>query len=242
MWARTIVLAAVVSLLGCVSFGVGTKDTSSTSKRSGTVKIESIAVLPVPEHAGANGLSEGVERALAAALRAEFPGALVLEPEAFGQALAQHKGYLAHFGRWRSIYEQTKMLDPKPLPHYAKASGAQYLLLVRALHLDREEMAFRDVEKSGCCFAVAGKKFWQTEFALAAELIDARSARVVWRGRGEARHVNEGGGSTTYSGLMGLQVHHSNPDIVVALPELIRAATTGAVREIAGRPVQISRR
>ena len=66
MWARMIMLAAVLSLSGCISFGVGTKETSSTSKRSGTVEIDSIAVLTLNNPTKRNALSRPVLDALQA--------------------------------------------------------------------------------------------------------------------------------------------------------------------------------
>ena len=103
-------------------------------------------------------------------------------------------------------------------------------------------MAFADVGKSGCCFANLSKKFWRTNLSLSAELIDAEKATIVWRGTGEAAHVNRGGGKSTYSGLGGLQVHHKNPKIASFLNELISVATSGVAREIAGRKRVISAR
>lgn len=185
--ATLLLTPVLLALAGCVDVPPGAVDHSATVQRApGLLELRSLAVLPIGDPDGADGLGDRIEAELVRTLRAELPGTRVVDPGSFSRALARRDGYPRHFARWRASYERTDELHRRVLPLYFRATGARHLLLVRTPRLERRELTWKEMEALGCCFARRGAHYWRVRLLLSAELIDAAAGRVVWRGRGEA--------------------------------------------------------
>lgn len=232
----TLLAAACLSFsTGCmVTYHTGTEEVSRTLQRpSERIELSSVAVLAVPYAAASEGLTEGIEESLVHSLRRSFPKARVLSPEQFAQSLARHKGYLNHFTNWRAAYTQNRYLDPRPLANYGKAAQVRYLLNVRGVHIDREELTQTGIRWSGCCFFRNGARFWETNLAVPAELIDTQTGKVVWRGRGVASNMNEGGSTMDHGVVV---FHIEQTDVSELAGPMAAVAADGIVRELGGKP------
>lgn len=220
------VLLTVVTV-ACASIE-GTRDKSRTMRRAlhGT-QIDTVAVLPIAENAAFPGLSIQLGDAIAEALAVNFPAATVITADEFGTSLARYD-FVGSFGRWKAAYHQTSILDPRPLRFYAEASGARYFLLVRSISLNREKIRGVDSGRNG--WVSDANNVWRARLRCIAELIDARSGKIAWRGVGEAENINSPRKDLDF----GLVIHHQlNPDLDHFVPEMIEIAANGLVRQIA---------
>lgn len=220
-----VLAAGLLALAGCIQVPSGVTDRSATVMRAADRPVvRSVAVLPVPRPKGPPELASAIEAALAASLRAEFAPARVVDAQDFARALGRHRGYVQHFARWRAAYEKTNALDRRPLPAYARASGVRHLLLVRGARLDRDPLDWDEVEALGCCFAKRGSRYWRTRLSVAAELVDAGTGRVVWRGRGEAERLDQGDGRS------------ADASDAQRMAPLVETAAQGLARQIGAAP------
>jgi hypothetical protein len=239
-----IALALPLALTACIQPPTGTTDRSATVMRaSEALVVRSVAVVSVPEAKGIKGLARPVETALLDAFHSEFPTARIVTAPQFAGSL-QRNGHLQHFGQWRARYDRTQRFDRRPLPVYARSGGARHLLLVRGTRLDREQLDWAEVEALGCCFAKRGTRYWRLRLTLNAELIDAASGRVVWRGRGEAEQITrdsakDGDPAAASRATTSLPTRAELESLV---PPMISVAASGVAREIASGPAGTSAR
>lgn len=225
-----LLLIAVLGLFACASIE-GTFDHSATSLRRPMpeVGLDSLAILPIRPSADADGMAERLAASLERALSREFPGAHVVGSDQFAQALAAKPGYLQYFANWRNVYEQTAVLEAKPLPRIAAAVGARFFLNVRATDLEREKIRATDTGRTG--WVSNASQVWRTRLKILAELIDTRTGSVVWRGTGAAENIN----SPRKDIDLGLMiVHQRNPEVDTFLEEMFDTAAEGTARQIAG--------
>lgn len=198
MRTQLVLIALVTAVMGCATVN-NTVDRSKTVKNSLSKagQITGIAITKTPQNAVADGLASDIDLALPSALATAFPNARIVDAEDFGQSLLRTKGYLAHFSAWRAAYEQTGVMDPRPVPHYAKAAGGvSHLLLIRSTSLDREKVTMGEALRAAPCRRATcwgnANNIWQTDLKVIAELIEARTGTVVWRGVGIATRIQEG--------------------------------------------------
>lgn len=236
---RSISLFLLVAIAGCATVN-NTVDNSRTVSRKGPAGsvVGGVAVASIPESSAAEGLSRDLGLALPAAIREALPGVAVIGPTEFGTALQRRKGYLAHFAKWRSIYEQTGVLDPRPLAHYSRAAGGvTHLLLVRSTNLDREKVSLRDALRAAPCrrlFCTAqdSDNIWETRLKVLAELIDLRTGGVAWRGVGEAVRVQQGSPRLDF-GLFIID-RSKGPGVEDLAEEMVGIAAEGIASQIGG--------
>jgi len=241
MRALATILVATIGV-GCATLN-NTVDKSRTvaDRSSQSSPITGIAIPMIPENAAAEGLAGGLSDALPTALEAALPGVQLVPPETFGTSLHRYKGYLAHFAQWRSTYEQTGVIDPKPLPYYAKAAGGvSHILLVRSTSLDREKVSVRDALsiapcRRAFCSIRDANNIWATHLKVLAELIDVGSGAVAWRGVGETVRIQEGSPRLDFGLLV---VHGSKGAGVEQLAsQMVGIAAEGIAAQLSGSAI-----
>lgn len=228
-WLGIFVVIVAATSIACASIE-GTRDRSRTLVRlSAPDGRQGIAILKLPEVAAIDGLADRIERDLLDSLAAEMAGTRVVASREVGQALLARKGYLQHFARWRSTYQYTGVLDAKPLPHYGRAVGARYLLLVTGIDVDREKISVAEADCPGICW-VNPDRLWRTVLRISAELIDTSVGGVVWRGVGESQYIQNGPTDLDF-GIV--RVHRAKGEVESIASQLIAAATDGLAQELA---------
>ena len=230
------IIAAALSM-GCATLN-NTVDRSRTTSAHAldSAAVVRIAIPPVPENAQAEALSTNLATALPAALSEALPHAQIVGARAFGKRLQRHKGYLAHFAKWRSIYQQTGIIDPAPLGHYAKALGdVSHILLIRSTNLNRSQVTLKEALRIAPCrklvCKVNPKNLWQTDLKVLAELIDVRTGEVTWRGVGEATRIQQGSAGLDF-GLV-KTYGTKGDDIETLAAQMVDIAAQGVAGQIA---------
>ncbi|MDE0853964.1 MAG: hypothetical protein OSA97_06040 [Nevskia sp.] len=223
------VVALSAAIAGCASIE-GTRDKSATIARTPSpISIDSIAILPIKDYAAVEGLSQQIEVALPQGLVKSFPSARVVDTQTFASNLGS-AGLLQAYGQWASNYESTSVVDPKPVPSFAKAGNVHYLLLVRSLYLNREKINATAAGYSGT--VSDANNVWRTDLKASAVLIDANSGVVVWRGAGHAENIS----SKKRDIDLGLVIiNKRSPEISDYLAQLVQTLADGLGSQIAGR-------
>lgn len=187
-------LVSIVLLL----VGVGCASIEATHDHSKTLEVKkadrgprSIAIAPVVEMAALEGLPKNLGVALVLALETKGRDTQILGAEKLNASLLANDS-VETFARWRSTYKQMGVLDPRPLATLQKAIGARYLLLPLDTYVDREKISPKEAQCPSVCLMNANN-LWRTKLKVLAELIDTQNGVVVWRGVGEAQHIQDGG-------------------------------------------------
>lgn len=182
---------ALLTLGGCASI-------EATHDHSRTIEVKksdrgpyTIAIAPVVEMAAIEGLPKNLGAALVLALETRSRDAKIHGPEKLNASLLANDS-VETFARWRSTYKQTGILDPRPLATLQKSIEARYLLLPIDSYVDREKISPKEAQCPGICLMNANN-LWRTKLKVLAELIDTQNGVVVWRGVGEAQHIQDGG-------------------------------------------------
>jgi hypothetical protein len=223
---RSLVFVIIPLLFGCAHIE-GTRDKSQTFQQSAVLgTIESIAILPVKDDAGMLGLSEKIEAALRQNLQSQFSRAQIIDAQTVASKFVE-RDLVTSYGQWRSGYEFTGMVDPRPFEPIAQALGTKYVLVAHSPHLSREKIRGSDTGYNG---AVAdANNVWRTDLEFAAELIDARSNQTAWKGAAHAEHIH----SPKKSADLGVVIiNHRNPEMPEYIDEMVTTATQGLAQQI----------
>jgi hypothetical protein len=224
---KAILMIVIMVISGCASIE-GTKNKSFTSNKSfATQNITSLAVLPVKEDAALPGLSTQIENELYKNICAKLPYTKVIDPMTFGSRLAT-KDLITEFGKWKAGYEASSFIDSRPLAMFSQATDARYFLLVHSTHLSREKIRAVDTGYSG--WVSDAKNVWRTDLKVSAELIDAKSGMVVWKGFGYAENVNSPRKDIDLGIVI---VHQRNPEVNSFAPEMVQVVAEGIASQIA---------
>jgi hypothetical protein len=208
----------------------------ATHDHSRTIESESfkggpptIVVATIPEFAAVNRLSKNLSTALVEALQRKFEPAQVHGPDKLKASLLSNE-VVDEFARWRSAYRQTGVLDPKLLATIKKAITQRYLLLPLDTYVDREKISFKETECKGACW-YNPDNIWRTKLKMLVDLIDMDTGAVVWRGVGEARHIQDGGRTLDF-GLV-LIIPGKGEDVETLVEgKMIRVVAQGIAREL----------
>jgi hypothetical protein len=214
------------ALCGCTHIE-GTRDKSATFQRSAVLgSIDSMAILPVKDDAGMPGLSEKIEAALTQNLQSQFPRAQIVDAQTVASKFVE-RDLVTSYGQWRSGYEFTGMVDPRPFEPVAQALGTKYVLVVHSPHLAREKIRGSDTGYNG---AVAdANNVWRTDLEFAAELINTQSKQTTWKGAAHAEHIH----SPKKSADLGVVIiNHRNPEMPEYIDEMVTTATQGVAQQI----------
>lgn len=223
-------MVVALAVSGCASIE-GTRDKSTTAVRSvGAAQIDSVAVLPVKDYAAVQGLSSQIEVALPQGLVKAVPTATVVDTSTFSARLAQ-AGLVQSYGQWVSGYDASSMLDPRPLPPLQRAAGAHYFLLVRSVYLNREKI---NAAAAGYTGTVSdANNVWRTDLKASAELLDASTGRVVWKGQGYAENIS----SKKRDIDLGIIIFNKrSPEVADYLGQLVQSVADGIAAQIAHQP------
>jgi hypothetical protein len=219
-------IGLAVILAGCTSIA-GTRDKSSTFQRSVQLRDgDSIAVLPIQEDAGMPGLSSKIETALIVSLQSQFPWIVLLDAQTTVAQVASHE-LIGSYGQWRAGYEFTGMIDHASFDPISTAINAKYFLVVHSPHLAGEKMRASDTGYAG--YINDANNRWRTDLQFAAELIDARSKQIAWKGDGHAEHIHSPKESNY---LFFVVINDRNSEMPEYVDEMITAAAQGLARQI----------
>lgn len=181
-----------LTVFGCASI-VATHDHSRTieARKADRGTHATIAIAPVVEIAAIEGLPKNLGAALVLALETKERDGQIHGADKLNASLLANDS-VETFARWRSAYKQTGILDPRPLSTLQKSIGARYLLLPLDTYVDREKISPKEAQCRSIC-AVNPNNLWRTKLKVLAELIDTQNGMVVWKGVGEAQHIQDGG-------------------------------------------------
>jgi|GEM_PF-1148927 hypothetical protein len=227
MLNKAILTISCLLICGCGSIE-GTRNKSFTAHEPNIkCNIESLAIMPVMENAVMPGLSIQLEKALYENIRSKLPNTRIIDTQTFSSRLAKND-LISDFGKWKSGYEATSILDPRPLLSFSNATDTEYFLLVRSTHLSREKIRAVDTGYSG--WVSDAKNVWRTDLKVSAELINAKTGSVVWQGFGCAENVNS---PRKDIDLFLVIVQQKNPEVKSFAPEMIQVAADGIASQLA---------
>lgn len=107
-------------------------------------------------------------------------------------------------------------------------AGASHHLMVRAVHLDREQIRAVDVGRSGT--VSDANNVWRSRLRFDVELVDARTMAPVWRGVGSAENIDSPRRDVDFGVVV---VQQRNPELETFVPEMLEAAAAGVAHQVA---------
>jgi hypothetical protein len=215
----------LLALTGCIE---GTYDHSKTlDYQNADMGAPTIAVATIPESAALEGLSKTLTAALVFELESKLTSSHVQGPNKLNESLVSND-VLEDFSRWRSTYRQTGVL-PHQSPAFKKAINTRYLLLPIDTYVDREKITGADAECPSICF-YDRDNIWRTRLKVLIELIDLEKNTVIWRGLGEARHIQDGGPSFDWRIVQ--YIPGKGPEVETLAGRMINIVAQGIAREI----------
>jgi len=220
----TVLLAA--ALMGCAHIDV-IHDKSTTLERSAVLGIiQSIAIMPIQEDTGIPGLSSRMETELAKSLQTQFPSTELLDAQTVSSRFAS-ADLITMYGQWRAGYEFTGIVDPRTFQSISNAIAAKYVMVVHPPQLSREKLRANDAGYAG--LMGDSNEVWRTDLEFAAELIDASSRSIAWKGSGHAEYIRSPGKD---SDSFLVVTNDRNPEIPEYLGRLVTAAAQGLAHQL----------
>jgi hypothetical protein len=180
------------------------------------------------ESAAVEGLAENLNTALALAVEKKVREAQVVGSNKLNAALLADES-IDTFARWRSAYQLTRVLDPRPLKSLEKPIGGRYLLLPLDTYVNREKISPKEAQCPSVCW-INPNNVWRTKLKVLAELIDTKNGSVVWKGVGEAQHIQDGGKTLDF----GLVVIHpgKGEEVETLAGKMITVVAEGIAKEL----------
>lgn len=231
-----------LALMSCRSLGASYDESRSLMRFEGFAE-GAVAIVGPPEEAQFPGLAQSLGLAIRDALATRYPGHEFIDTMELYGRLQQHKGYYQHFGGWLGRYTQSGgFLETQFLGHYAKASRARYLLVLRDAEVKREKIDVRTAVTEvrrvrGCRMACVGdaSNIVRYQLVVLAEIIDLHAGKVAWKGIGESNVIT----SRITKLDFGLVQHNfTQPDLGDYADQLVSYVANGVVDEIAGPAAQ----
>lgn len=227
MKSKMLTLVILTCLVSACASIEGTRNKSYTYRNVGSCeKITKVAILPIDEMSKFPLLPELLEQRINEELVLAYPGIQIVESPLFGYELQQHDK-LESFSSWYMSYKTTKYLDFNKLNEAVGCLGANYLLSIRSLDIDREKIHAVDAGYSG--MVSDANNVYRTNLKFIGELIDIRQRKIVWQGIGYSENINS---PRRPLDLFFIIKNQKNPEIESFLDELVSVAAKGFVGEM----------
>jgi hypothetical protein len=221
-------ITLLVGQVGCASIEATHDHSHTINLKKSDGGAHTITIAPILESAAVEGLAKNLNAALVLAVDKKVRGSQVVGSDNLNASLIAHES-IDSFARWRSAYRLTGVLDPRPLESLVKPIGARYLLLPLDTYVNREKISPKEAQCPSICLMNADN-LWRTKLKVLAELIDTKNGSVVWRGVGEAQHIQDGGPTLDF----GLVIIHpgKGEEVETLAGRMITVVAEGIAKEL----------
>lgn len=215
---RGLVLAAGLLSVGACTAPITTQ-VSVTDPAPATLRVESIAILPLTVDPGLEQYGRDAGEAMYAALRDEYPRLQIVPPSQSLQRLTNARATNT-YANLVSQYEETGQLNPELVRELGDAVGARYLLNLRLTYAEEAGYGPGDF--------VGEVEYTGQGLRLIAQLWDGERGVLEWRTVGDVTAVS--------SDLM--RPREVNDLLAAVLPEIAARVPVEGGEELAEAPVR----